>query len=299
MSSSAGGPPRTLPALARIWDGVVAPFSVAALAESADVVFLALPEEAAAELAPAVLERGRPGDRPVRRVPAARRRRSGRAGTRTPGAAAVEPVYGLTERDRAALRDARLVACPGCYPDGGAARAGAAGRGGAAGRRHHRRREVGHLRAPARRRPSARTSPSATAACRPTACSGTGTPPEIEQELGTRLTFVPHLVPLDRGILETIYARLRPGSPTGAVRRRDGVGVRRCAVRAPDGATRCPRSSTSRTRTSATSAGASTRPADGSSSCRSSTTCVKGAAGQAVQNFNVVLGFDERAGLLG
>ena len=34
--------------------------------------------------------------------------------------------------------------------------------------------------------------------------------PEIEQELGAPVTFVPHLVPLDRGILETIYARVRP-----------------------------------------------------------------------------------------
>ena len=34
---------------------------------------------------------------------------------------------------------------------------------------------------------------------------------EIEQEVGMPVTFVPHLVPLDRGILETIYARLRPG----------------------------------------------------------------------------------------
>ena len=29
-----------------------------------------------------------------------------------------------------------------------------------------------------------------------------------------------------------------------------------------------------------------------------STTCVKGAAGQAVQNFNLAFGFDERTGLL-
>ena len=35
--------------------------------------------------------------------------------------------------------------------------------------------------------------------------------PEIEQEVGMPVTFVPHLVPLDRGILETIYARLRDG----------------------------------------------------------------------------------------
>src|SRR6202008_5116929 len=34
---------------------------------------------------------------------------------------------------------------------------------------------------------------------------------EIEQELKAPVTFVPHLVPLDRGILETIYASLKPG----------------------------------------------------------------------------------------
>src|SRR5262245_61996952 len=58
MSSSPDGPPRTLPALAKIWDGVIEPFSAARLAEAADVVFLALPEEAAATIAPGLLDRG-------------------------------------------------------------------------------------------------------------------------------------------------------------------------------------------------------------------------------------------------
>jgi N-acetyl-gamma-glutamyl-phosphate reductase len=40
---------------------------------------------------------------------------------------------------------------------------------------------------------------------------------EIEQELGTAVTFVPHLVPLDRGILETIYATLRRGTTDAQV----------------------------------------------------------------------------------
>src|SRR6185437_8386270 len=41
--------------------------------------------------------------------------------------------------------------------------------------------------------------------------------PEIEQELtrvspsAPRLTFIPHLVPMTRGILATCYASLRPG----------------------------------------------------------------------------------------
>ena len=32
------------------------------------------------------------------------------------------------------------------------------------------------------------------------------------------MTFVPHLVPLDRGILETIYAKVRPGTSEQDVR---------------------------------------------------------------------------------
>ena len=41
--------------------------------------------------------------------------------------------------------------------------------------------------------------------------------PEIEQELGMEVTFVPHLVPLDRGILESIYVSLRRGTTESQV----------------------------------------------------------------------------------
>src|SRR5262245_45603883 len=58
MSSGATSAPRPLPALARIWDGTVQPLDVDRLASEADVVFLALPEAASAELAPRLLERG-------------------------------------------------------------------------------------------------------------------------------------------------------------------------------------------------------------------------------------------------
>ena len=44
MSSSPDGPARTLPALARIWDGVIEPFSAEKLVGQSDIVFLALPE---------------------------------------------------------------------------------------------------------------------------------------------------------------------------------------------------------------------------------------------------------------
>jgi N-acetyl-gamma-glutamyl-phosphate reductase len=35
---------------------------------------------------------------------------------------------------------------------------------------------------------------------------------EIEQGLGREVTFTPHLVPLDRGILATVYIRVAPGT---------------------------------------------------------------------------------------
>src|ERR1700755_2658193 len=51
MSSGAGSTARPLPALARIWDGAVVPLDVDRLVADAEVVFLALPEAASAELA--------------------------------------------------------------------------------------------------------------------------------------------------------------------------------------------------------------------------------------------------------
>src|SRR4030095_9136015 len=58
MSSGATSAPRPLPALARIWDGAVEPLDVDRLVSTADVIFLALPEAASAELAPSLLDRG-------------------------------------------------------------------------------------------------------------------------------------------------------------------------------------------------------------------------------------------------
>src|SRR6186997_2817371 len=58
MSSGASSAPRPLPALNRIWNGTVTPLDIDQLVASADVVFLALPEAASAELAPKLLERG-------------------------------------------------------------------------------------------------------------------------------------------------------------------------------------------------------------------------------------------------
>src|SRR5436190_14162669 len=115
MSSSADSAARPLPRLARLWDGQVEPLNIARLASSVDVAFLAVPEKAAAEIAPLLIEKG------VRvidlsgafriRDDAARTKWYPATGDLPDGAA-----YGLTEFFRDDVRQARLVANPGCYP---------------------------------------------------------------------------------------------------------------------------------------------------------------------------------------
>src|SRR4051812_33432465 len=57
-SGQAAGSSRRLPALDRLWNGTIVPLSVETLANEADVVFLALPDSAAAEIAPALVDAG-------------------------------------------------------------------------------------------------------------------------------------------------------------------------------------------------------------------------------------------------
>src|SRR5688500_4185608 len=115
MSSGATSTPRPMPALARIWDGTVVPLDVEKLVADADIVFLALPEAASAELAPALVERGRR----VIDLSGAFRIRGDAARQRWYPATAALPsgtVYGFSERNREAIRDARLLSNPSCYP---------------------------------------------------------------------------------------------------------------------------------------------------------------------------------------
>src|SRR5262245_55283272 len=60
-SGGSGAAPRKLPALARVWNGTITPLASGGaleLAQQADVVFLALPDTAAAELAPSLVDAG-------------------------------------------------------------------------------------------------------------------------------------------------------------------------------------------------------------------------------------------------
>jgi N-acetyl-gamma-glutamyl-phosphate reductase len=120
---------------------------------------------------------------------------------------------------------------------------------------------------------------------------------EIEQELGTTVTFVPHLVPLDRGILETIYVSVRRGTTEAQVAEvlqqayASAAFVRLTAGDLPEikhvaYTNFCDigwRIDEGRARLVLVAV---------------LDNLLKGAAGQAVQNLNIVLGLDERTGLL-
>jgi N-acetyl-gamma-glutamyl-phosphate reductase len=295
MSSSPDGPPRSLPALAKIWDGVIEPFSAQKLAEVSDVVFLALPEEAAANVAPALVERG------VRvidlsgafRLRDAAAREKWYPATKLGG---LRPVYGLTERNHRAICGAQLVTNPGCYPTAALlaleplaeagllagevvidAKSGISGAGKKPSDRTHFSENHGSVSA--------------------YGVFGHRHQPEIEQELGVPVTFVPHLVPLDRGILETIYARVRPGTSARDVAEvmeeayRNAPFVRLTGEMLPE--------IKHAAYTNFCDIGWRVDTAGGRILLVAVIdNLVKGAAGQAIQNLNVALGFDERMGLL-
>ena len=86
-----------------------------ALARDADVVFLALPDTAAAELAPVLVDAG---VRVIDLSGAFRLRDDAMRARWYPETHQLPAgvAYGLTERERTAVAGARLVANPGCYP---------------------------------------------------------------------------------------------------------------------------------------------------------------------------------------
>src|SRR5207253_6804771 len=120
--------------------------------------------------------------------------------------------------------------------------------------------------------------------------------PEIEQELGAPVTFVPHLVPLDRGIFETIYGRVRPGTTTQQV----GDAMEAAYGAAPfvrlTGETLPEIKHVAYT--NFCDIGWRVNPSGRLLMVSVIDNLVKGAAGQAIQNLNVSLGLDERTGLL-
>lgn len=297
MSSSADSAARPLPRLARVWDGAVEPLDRDRLARSVDLAFLAVPEHAAADLAPPLLSAG------VRVIDlsGAFRIRDDAARSRWYPATKSLPAgaaYGLTEHYKSDVRDAALVANPGCYPtaallallplakaglmdtDAGVvidAKSGISGAGRAPSDRTHFSENHGSVAA--------------------YGVFGHRHVAEMEQELGASVTFVPHLVPLDRGILETIYAKVRPGVTAEQIgdvfahAYRDEPFIRLTGDALPE--------IKHVAWTNFCDLGWRLEPGSRRLvivACLDN--LVKGAAGQALQNFNVAFGFDERTALL-
>ena len=200
-----------------------------------------------------------------------------------------EAVYGLTELYRDRIRDADLVAAPGCYPTAALlalaplrdvsehayvdAKSGVSGAGREAT-------ETTHF-------------VSVAENVKPYKVDGHRHQAEIDAYFGAA-TFVPHLLPIDQGLMASCYVRPKTEMSAGDVRElfenayRDDPFVE--VVDAPPGV----------------------RDMRDTNLCRIHATAVdgtvmvfaaidnlwKGAAGQAVQDLNLMLGFDETEGLL-
>lgn len=272
------------------------------LGKDSDVVFLALPHGAAIEAAPSLLEAGTRvvdlGADFRLKEPASYLRWYGAEHGATDLLG--EAVYGLPEANREAVRSARLVANPGCYPTAVAlallplvatgaiegtvivdAKSGVSGAG---------------------RNPSATTHFSeVNENVRPYKLGEHRHEPEMEQTLSqggspVSVYFAPHLMPMTRGILATCYAPLNAAFPAERL-----LGLYRDAyrdepfVRVLD--TELPQ----------------TKATLGSNFCDVAVrvdpdrrlavavsaidNLVKGAAGQAIQNMNLMFGFPESEGL--
>ena len=212
-------------------------------------------------------------------------------------------VYGLTELNRESVKNARLVACPGCYPTGAVlplapllaagtidpdeiivdSKSGVTGAGRSL-REDMLFAEVGegvHAYGIARHRHG----------------------PEMEQELSkaaekdVAISFTPHLVPMNRGILTTIYVALAEGSTAAdardvLARHYDGEPFIRVLDEGATPATRHVRGSNH----CLIGVFADRRP--GRAILVSVIdNLVKGASGQAVQNMNLACDFPETSAL--
>ena len=268
-----------------------------------DVVFFATPHNVAMNLVPELLDAGTR----VVDLSADYRLRDAQLWSRWYGEPHASPqllseaVYGLPEVHRERIAAARLVACPGCYPTSvqlgllpllsrnlvdtqyliASCASGASGAG--------RQARVDNL--------LSETAGSFKAS----GVTGHRHLPEIEQGLSdvagslVRMTFVPHLLPIVRGIHATLFARLRPDAPDLQELYRSWYAHEPFVDVLPAGVL------------------PQTRTVCGANRCQIAVTVpqgrdtvvvtatidnlVKGASGQAVQNMNIMLGLPEDMGL--
>jgi N-acetyl-gamma-glutamyl-phosphate reductase len=207
-----------------------------------------------------------------------------------------DAVYGLTELHRDEVRGARLVANPGCYPTAAilalaplaeaglaedvviSAASGVSGAGRVAADRFH--------------------FVSVDENFTPYGIEGHRHLPEIVQELdgAGRVTFVPHLVPLDQGLLASCFVTTSRNVEAEELRR---LYVERYegepfveVVDQPPGVREVRDTNLCRIHV------AVDERTGRAMAFAAIDNLWKGAAGQAIQNLNLMLGFDETEGLL-
>jgi N-acetyl-gamma-glutamyl-phosphate reductase len=204
-------------------------------------------------------------------------------------------VYGLPELFRADLDGATLVAAPGCYPTAAALALAPLTRAGlieATGIVVDAASGVsGAGRAPSDRLHFGAVDEDFTAY----GLLDHRHTPEIEQAVGAQVLFTPHLAPMVRGILATCYAR-----PTGELTTDDALGVFRDAYAGEPFVVVSDRVPSTKATAGSNCVHLTARvdPRTGWVVVLSALdNLVKGAAGQAVQCANVVLGLPETTGL--
>jgi N-acetyl-gamma-glutamyl-phosphate reductase len=268
-----------------------------------DMVFFATPHNVAMNLVPELLAAGTR----VIDLSADYRIRDASLWSRWYGEAHASPgllaeaVYGLPEFNREKIATAHLVACPGCYPTSvqlgfmpllarglidhehliASSASGVSGAG--------RQAKIDNLLS------------EVADSFKAYGVNGHRHLPEIEQGLSdiavqsVKVTFVPHLLPIVRGIHSTLYARLHDDTLDVQALYEEWyadepfVDVLPAGVfpqtRTVKGANRCQISV------------AVPQQRDTVVVMATVDNLVKGASGQAVQNMNIMLGLDERAGL--
>ncbi len=213
-----------------------------------------------------------------------------------------EAVYGLPEVNRQAVKQARLVANPGCYPTAVALGFLPLVENGLIDLTHLIADTKSGVSGAGRKASVAQLMGEAGESFKAYAIPGHRHQPEIRQTLSqaakedVSLTFVPHLVPMIRGIEATLYARLKTDPAE------DLQGLFEQRYREEPFVDVLPAGSHPETRSVRGSNHcriAVHRPLDGDVVVVSSVidNLVKGAAGQAIQNMNLMFDLPETAGL--
>ncbi|MGC9260637.1 MAG: N-acetyl-gamma-glutamyl-phosphate reductase [Phycisphaerae bacterium] len=281
----------------------IAAFDVAAIKKAADVAFLCLPHVAAMEHVPLLLDAGlKVIDLSADyRIKDAAIYEKWYKHAHTDAKNLAVAVYGLPEFFAPAIRQARLVSNPGCYPTAGIlgiapllqaglveatdiiinAASGISGAGRTPSPQHH--------------------FPERNETFEPYAIGTHRHAPEIQQTLEilsgqpVEMLFVPHLIPMDRGILETMYLKPKAGVTLDAAL----AALERAYKGKPFVRIRKHNLPSTKCVANTNFADIAVQLAAGRLVVITAIdNMVKGAAGQAIENMNLMFGLDETAGLL-